>query len=117
MERSKSVEYLFAEQKVMAKVAKVDSPKGNQGPREARSERVRGVVRRLVEDKGFGFIESETDHGQYFFHRSALEGAPFEDLRVGTPVEFSAGMGPKGPRAEQIVIVYSEPPSAVPSRT
>jgi CspA family cold shock protein len=37
-----------------------------------------------------------------FFHRSALDGARFEDLREGQRVSFTKGQGPKGPRAEKV---------------
>ena len=39
-----------------------------------------GTVKRLVSDKGFGFIRDEggTEH---FFHRSSVRGAVFELLR------------------------------------
>ncbi len=67
-------------------------------------ERLRGVIRRLVTEKSFGFIED--DKGvQYFFHRSGLEGALFETLTVGSQVEFTGRSGLKGPRAEQIHVV------------
>ena len=60
----------------------------------------RGTIKKLVSDKGFGFIS--TDHGEIFFHHSAVEGGQFETLREGQEVEFSEGRGPKGPRAEAV---------------
>ncbi len=62
-----------------------------------------GRIKKLVRDRGFGFIES--DRGELFFHRSALEGASFEDLQEGQAVEFTEGSGPKGPRAENVRVV------------
>jgi CspA family cold shock protein len=59
-----------------------------------------GTIKRVT-DKGFGFIE--TGNGQdLFFHMSAVEGARFEDLKQGQRVSFTAGQGPKGPRAEHV---------------
>jgi len=62
---------------------------------------MKGTVARLIRDKGFGFIKGE-DNTEYFFHRSAVQGGRFEDLEDNQPVEFDAGSGPKGPRAENI---------------
>jgi cold shock protein len=60
-----------------------------------------GTVKNINEDKGFGFIRDETGK-EYFFHRSAVSGDEFEDLRQGDRVEFDVGQGPKGPRAENV---------------
>jgi CspA family cold shock protein len=60
-----------------------------------------GKVKRLVSDRGFGFIEGERGD-DLFFHHSALEGLAIEDLREGQLVEYQVGRGPKGPRAESI---------------
>lgn len=59
-----------------------------------------GTIKRLT-DKGFGFID--TGGGKdLFFHMSAVEGVRFEDLKQGQRVSFTEGMGPKGPRAENV---------------
>lgn len=62
---------------------------------------MKGRIKRLVTDKGFGFVESERGD-EYFFHRSASVDQAFEDLREGQAVTFDAGQGPKGPRAENV---------------
>ncbi len=59
-----------------------------------------GTIKKLVSDKGFGFIKGE--NGELFFHRSAVEGVAFEDLREGQTVDYEEGHGPKGPRAENV---------------
>lgn len=59
-----------------------------------------GTIKKLVTDRGFGFIEGE--EGDIFFHHSALQGGSIETLRVGQTVEFEVGSGPKGPRAENV---------------
>ena len=61
----------------------------------------RGTVKRLIIDKGFGFVAAE-DGSEYFFHRSACHGVSFDDLREGQPVTFDKTQGPKGPRAENV---------------
>jgi CspA family cold shock protein len=60
-----------------------------------------GTIKRLVSDKGFGFVGT-ADGTEYFFHRSACSSVPFEDLREGQAVTFQKGQGPKGPRAENV---------------
>jgi CspA family cold shock protein len=60
-----------------------------------------GTVKRLVSDKGFGFIAAE-DGSEYFFHQSACSGVSIDELREGQSVSFEKGQGPKGPRAENV---------------
>lgn len=60
-----------------------------------------GIIKRLVSDKGFGFVQS-SDGTEYFFHQSACADTRFDDLREGQGVTFDKGQGPKGPRAENI---------------
>ena len=62
-----------------------------------------GTIKKLVSDKGFGFIEG--DSGELFFHSSALTNASFDELREGQSVEFTEGHGPKGPRAENVQVI------------
>lgn len=60
-----------------------------------------GTVKRLITDKGFGFVAAD-DGSEYFFHQSACRGIRFDDLREGQAVTFEKSQGPKGPRAENI---------------
>lgn len=62
-----------------------------------------GIIKKLVSDKGFGFIENGNQ--QLFFHSSSVQGASFDDLQEGQTVEFTEGSGPKGPRAESVRLV------------
>ncbi|MBN2023297.1 MAG: cold shock domain-containing protein [Pirellulales bacterium] len=62
-----------------------------------------GTIRKLVTEKGFGFIKG--DKGDLFFHHSSVEGTSFEELREGQAVQFEEGTSPKGPRAENVKIV------------
>lgn len=59
-----------------------------------------GKIKKLIADKGFGFIDGE--RGDLFFHHSAVEGMAIEALRVGQAVTYEEGRGPKGPRAEKV---------------
>jgi cold shock protein len=60
-----------------------------------------GTIKRLVTEKGFGFVAS-ADGQEYFFHQSACADGQFSQLREGQQVTFSTGQGPKGPRAENV---------------
>ena len=60
-----------------------------------------GIIKRLVRDKGFGFVQAG-DGTEYFFHQSACADARFDSLNEGQAVTFDKGQGPKGPRAENI---------------
>ena len=62
---------------------------------------VNGTVKRLVHEKGFGFVAGQ-DGREYFFHQSACQDTHFSDLREGQAVTFEPGQGPKGPRAENV---------------
>ncbi len=59
-----------------------------------------GTIKRLT-DKGFGFIANASGK-DLFFHMSSLEGCRFEELREGQKVTYNEGVGPKGPRAENV---------------
>lgn len=61
---------------------------------------VAGTIKRLVTDKGFGFVVGP-DGNEYFFHQSACDGQ-FDRLHEGQSVTFEMGQGPKGPRAENL---------------
>ena len=62
---------------------------------------VSGTIKRIVSDKGFGFVAAD-DGTEYFFHNSAVQGTRFDELREGQKVTFEKGQGPKGPRAENV---------------
>jgi CspA family cold shock protein len=60
-----------------------------------------GTIKRLVRDRGFGFIRD--DGGQeFFFHRSAVRDVAFEQLNEGQRVSFDEEPSAKGPRANNI---------------
>ena len=60
----------------------------------------RGTIKRLVRDRGFGFIRDEGGQ-EWFFHRSGVEG-DFESLTEGQRVSFEEEDSPKGPRAARV---------------
>ena len=62
---------------------------------------ISGTIKRLIGDKGFGFIAA-SDGKEYFFHQSACTQTAFDELREGQAVTFNVGQGPKGPRGENV---------------
>lgn len=57
-----------------------------------------GKIKKLVRERGFGFI-SDNDGREVFFHQSGLIDARFDGLQEGQEVEFEVEKSPKGPRA------------------
>lgn len=55
----------------------------------------KGTIRRLVTDRGFGFIRT-AEGADLFFHRNELQGADFTSLREGQEIEFEVGKGRDG---------------------
>jgi CspA family cold shock protein len=65
-----------------------------------------GTVKKLVRERGFGFITPQ-DGPEVFFHRSALQEAAFDSLTEGQAVEFDVERGEKGPRAANMKVSLS----------
>ena len=63
-----------------------------------------GRIKKLVRDRGFGFI-SDTDGKEVFFHQSSLVGVAFDALTGDEEVEFEIEQSDKGPRAVNVSIV------------
>ena len=69
-------------------------------PASVQARAVTGTIKRIVRDKGFGFIAPDEGSEDVFFHRSQLgPRAEFEDLREGDQVVFQTRRGEKGPQA------------------
>jgi cold shock protein len=62
---------------------------------------MQGTVKRIIRDRGFGFIRS-TEGQEIFFHRSSLKQLDFDSLKEGEVVEFEIERGEKGPRAAAV---------------
>jgi len=55
-----------------------------------------GKIKKLVSDRGFGFI-ADTDGREVFFHQSSLVETQFSDLTENQDVEFDVENSAKGP--------------------
>src|ERR1051326_8506514 len=59
-----------------------------------------GTVKKVMRQKGFGFITPDDGSDDVFFHRGSM--APrvqFEDINEGDSVQFQSRKGDKGPVA------------------
>jgi cold shock protein len=61
----------------------------------------RGRIKKMVRDRGFGFIRGE-DGKEVFFHRSGMAGADYDNAAEGDTVEYVIQEGPRGARAEHV---------------
>jgi CspA family cold shock protein len=61
-----------------------------------------GTIKKVVSDRGFGFITGE-DGKDYFFHRNTLsESLPFDAITGGERVDFTLQASDRGPRAVNV---------------
>jgi CspA family cold shock protein len=67
----------------------------------------RGKIKKMVRDRGFGFIRGE-DGKEVFFHRSGLNAAEYDGLNEGDAVEYVVQEGPRGARAENVKAAGAE---------
>ena len=68
----------------------------------------KGTIKRLILDRGFGFIQT-AEGKEIFFHRNDIEGMEFASLREGQEVEFEMGQGRGGrPQAEKVRLAQPE---------
>jgi cold shock protein len=61
-----------------------------------------GTIKKLVSERGFGFISAE-DGKEYFFHRDGVVDN-FDALTGGESVTFDVEASPKGPRAKNVKV-------------
>lgn len=60
-----------------------------------------GKIKRVIEDRQFGFISGD-DNNEYFFHASDLVGIQFNVVDAGMKVEFEPKTTVKGLRASEV---------------
>jgi CspA family cold shock protein len=74
---------------------------GRRGPWSGRIARgaivaqAQGTIKTMT-DRGYGFIRPDDEGADIFFHRSALSGVAFEQLREGDRVTYTAEPDPRG---------------------
>ena len=63
---------------------------------------VTGTVKKIVGERGFGFLTAE-DGQEYFFHRTGLDSSlSFDSLTPNQRVSFEVESSDKGPRANHV---------------
>lgn len=62
----------------------------------------KGTVKWFSPQKGYGFIERETE-GDVFVHFSAVQEEGFKSLEDGQEVEFEVVEAERGPQASNVV--------------
>ena len=62
-----------------------------------------GTIKKLVMDRGFGFIAREGEAKDLFFHSKELQGVTFEELKEGDAVTFDLVDSEKGPAATNVM--------------
>ena len=66
-----------------------------------------GKIKKLVRERGFGFID-DTDGQEVFFHQTGLVEASFDALNEGQEVEFEVEKSDKGPRAINVKLAQEQ---------
>ncbi len=61
-----------------------------------------GRIKKVLTDRGYGFIFPEGDGKDVFFHYSELEGIGLDALEEGNRVEYEVVEGDRGLRATVI---------------
>ena len=77
------------------------------GPAVPSGPKVKGRIKKLVRDRGFGFVRGD-DGKEVFFHRSGLGATDYDSLSEGDVVEYVVQEGPRGARAENVRAVAAE---------
>lgn len=70
------------------------------------SEQVTGIVKWFDDSKGYGFIKPDQGGTDVFVHYSAVRCEESEcSLEEGNRVRFSIMSSPKGPQAQEVVVI------------
>ena len=72
----------------------------------------KGTIRRLITDRGFGFIQ-RAEGGDLFFHRNELQGVDYDSLVEGQQVEFEVVQGRNG-RHQAVQVRLAQPQGEQP---
>jgi len=58
-----------------------------------------GTIKKVIAEKGFGFITVDGEDKDLFFHKNEVKDITFEELKEGDRVSFEKADSPKGPNA------------------
>lgn len=65
---------------------------------------MKGTIKKIIQNRGFGFIDSEDQEEDIFFHQSNIQETELSRLRLGQRVEYEIEDTPKGPQAVNITL-------------
>ncbi len=69
----------------------------------------KGTIRRLITDRGYGFIKTEQEE-DLFFYRNELQEVDYDSLTEGQQVEFEIEQGSGGrPQAVRVRLAPKKP--------
>jgi len=101
-------EFVLGERYSAARRGRTRGRRGRRpGPVVATGPKARGRIKKMVRDRGFGFIRGD-DGKEVFFHRSGMTGADYDSISEGDTVEYVIQEGPRGARAENVRAVTQE---------
>lgn len=67
---------------------------------------MKGTIKNVNKEKGYGFIRADYSGKELFFHRSGLK-CNFDNLSPGIKVTYEETESAKGPRAEGVDLAES----------
>ena len=76
-----------------------------RGDEKGHNGQPHGMVEKVFEDDGYGFIRTLDDDRQFYFHRNSVLHGDFDRLAVGAEVRFSAEEGDEGPQASSVQLL------------
>ncbi|MHA2029553.1 MAG: cold-shock protein [Candidatus Kariarchaeaceae archaeon] len=76
---------------------------------------MQGTIKKVMSQRGYGFIDTDNQEDDLFFHKSNLDNIEFTNLREGTAVEFDIADGRRGPEAVNIKLSGESSSEEAPS--
>ena len=62
-----------------------------------------GTIKKILKDKGFGFITPDDGGRDLFVHHSQIKMEGYRNLEQGQRVSFESTDGERGPQAAEVV--------------
>lgn len=87
-----------------------DQVRRMEGKVKLHEEPAVGVVRRLMRDDGYGFLEGANGR-ELYFHRNSVAGDGFARLGLGERVSYAEEQGEAGPQASSVKPLGERAPS------
>ena len=63
--------------------------------------RIKGRIARVFRDRGYGFLETDTNQ-EVYFHANSVHGIAFEELEGGMVMDLEIEAGDRGPQASRV---------------